>query len=168
MWTPCGFNNSEQNDKNNKNGRTNKKTASSRTTNKQTNKLNWKQQSSHSSEIKLSTYCLRRDFAQKVKSRGGTLVTRAYIKESTYSWNIQSVCQKKISICLNRGREESVGNCLRPQVRSLFQAFRLWRAVRSKESDEKERRTGERGAGTLVRSVPVYQILVYALIGWFW
>ena len=27
--------------------------------------------------------------------RGGTLVTRAYIKESTYSWNIQSVCQKK-------------------------------------------------------------------------
>ena len=37
----------------------------------------------------------RRDFAQKAKSRGGTLVTRAYIKESTYSWNIQSVCQKK-------------------------------------------------------------------------
>ena len=35
------------------------------------------------------------DFAQKAKSRGGTLVTRAYIKESTYSWNIQSVCQKK-------------------------------------------------------------------------
>ena len=27
----------------------------------------------------------RRDFAQKAKSRGGTLVTRAYIKESTYS-----------------------------------------------------------------------------------
>ena len=31
----------------------------------------------------------RRDFALKAKSRGGTLVTRAYIKESTYSWNIQ-------------------------------------------------------------------------------
>ena len=30
-------------------------------------------------------YCPRRDFAQKTKSRGGTLVTRAYIKESTYS-----------------------------------------------------------------------------------
>ena len=29
--------------------------------------------------------CTRRDFAQKAKSRGGTLVTRAYIKESTYS-----------------------------------------------------------------------------------
>ena len=29
--------------------------------------------------------CPRRDFAQKAKSRGGTLVTRAYIKESTYS-----------------------------------------------------------------------------------
>ena len=27
----------------------------------------------------------RRDFAQKATSRGGTLVTRAYIKESTYS-----------------------------------------------------------------------------------
>ena len=26
-----------------------------------------------------------RDFAQKAKSRGGTLVTSAYIKESTYS-----------------------------------------------------------------------------------
>ena len=39
--------------------------------------------------------CPRRDFPQKAKSRGGTLVTRAYIKESTYSWNIQSVCQKK-------------------------------------------------------------------------
>ena len=29
--------------------------------------------------------CPRRDFAQKAKSRGGTPVTRAYIKESTYS-----------------------------------------------------------------------------------
>ena len=38
------------------------------------------------------------------------LVVRAYIKESTHSWNIQSVCQKKISICLNRGRMESLGN----------------------------------------------------------
>ena len=34
-----------------------------------------------------------RDFAQKVKSRGGTLVTRAYITESTYSRNIQSNTQ---------------------------------------------------------------------------
>ena len=30
------------------------------------------------------------DFAQKAKSRGATLVTRVYIKESTYSGNIQS------------------------------------------------------------------------------
>ena len=29
--------------------------------------------------------CTRRDFAQKAKSRGGTLVTREYIKDSTYS-----------------------------------------------------------------------------------
>ena len=29
--------------------------------------------------------CPRMVFAQKAKSRGGTLVTRAYIKESTYS-----------------------------------------------------------------------------------
>ena len=68
-------------------------------------------------------HCPRRDFAQKAKSRGGTLVTRTYIKESTYSWNIQSVCQKKVSIFLNRGREESVGNddasivCARKMVR---------------------------------------------------
>ena len=38
-------------------------------------------------------FCPRRDFTQKAKSRDGTLVTRAYIKESTYSSNIQSVCQ---------------------------------------------------------------------------
>ena len=31
--------------------------------------------------------CPHRDFAQKAKFREGTLVTRAYIKESTYSWN---------------------------------------------------------------------------------
>ena len=30
-------------------------------------------------------YCPGGDFAQKAKSRGGTLVARAYIKESTYS-----------------------------------------------------------------------------------
>ena len=47
------------------------------------------------SESALYFYCPRGDFAQKAKSRGGTLVTRAYIKESTYRWNVQSVCQKK-------------------------------------------------------------------------
>ena len=36
-------------------------------------------------------FCPRRDFAKKAKSRGGTLVTRAYNKDSTYSSNIQSV-----------------------------------------------------------------------------
>ena len=36
-----------------------------------------------------------RDFARKSKSRGGTLVACVYFKESTYSWNIQSACQKK-------------------------------------------------------------------------
>ena len=44
-------------------------------------------------KIMKSAYCPRRDFTQKAKSRGGTLVTRAYIKpikESTYSSNIQS------------------------------------------------------------------------------
>ena len=62
------------------------------------------------SDAKLNAYC----------PAGGTQVTRAYIKESTYSWNIE-----KISICLNRDREELVGNddvsifyCLRPQVRN--------------------------------------------------
>ena len=32
-----------------------------------------------------------RGFRQEAKSRGGTLVTRAYIKDSNYSSNIQSV-----------------------------------------------------------------------------
>ena len=38
-------------------------------------------------------FCPCRDFAQKAKSRGGTLVACAYIKESTHSWNIQSVME---------------------------------------------------------------------------
>ena len=46
--------------------------------------------------------CPRRDFAQKAKSRGGTLVT---VEIYSHTVNIE-----KISICLNRGREESVGN----------------------------------------------------------
>ena len=33
----------------------------------------------------IDIFCPRRDFDQKAKSRGGTLVTYAYIKESTYS-----------------------------------------------------------------------------------
>ena len=45
-------------------------------------------------------YCPRRDFAQKAKSRGGTLVTRAYIKESTYSSNIQSYSQYRKNLDL--------------------------------------------------------------------
>ena len=32
-----------------------------------------------------NNYCPHRDFAQKAKSRGGTLVTHVYIKESTYN-----------------------------------------------------------------------------------
>ena len=47
-----------------------------------------KKKTTHSGIIVSATayyYCPRRDFAQKAKSRGGTLVTRAYIKESTYS-----------------------------------------------------------------------------------
>ena len=36
-------------------------------------------------EVSRVVYCSRMDFVQKAKSRGGTLVTRPYIKESTYS-----------------------------------------------------------------------------------
>ena len=44
---------------------------------------------------RISDYCPRRNFGQKAKSRRGTLVTCVYFKESTYSWNIRSVCQRK-------------------------------------------------------------------------
>ena len=43
--------------------------------------------------------CPRRDFVQKAKSRG-TLVTCACIKESTYSWNIQSYSQYRKTLHL--------------------------------------------------------------------
>ena len=51
--------------------------------------------------------CPRRDFAQKAKSRGGTLVLRKVLTVEIYS---HTVNMEEISICLNRGREESVGN----------------------------------------------------------
>ena len=55
--------------------------------------------------------CPLRDFAQKAKFQGGTLVTHMYIKESTYRLLTYTVSMpEKISISLNRGRKESVGN----------------------------------------------------------
>ena len=65
--------------------------------------------------------CPRRDFAQKAKSRGSTLVTRAYIKFTVEIYS-HTVHTEKFSICLKRGREEWADNddvslyCLRPQV----------------------------------------------------
>ena len=68
--------------------------------------------------------CPRRDFAFWAKSRGGTLVTRAYIKESTYSWNIQSYSQYRKTLDLLEQGPRGIGRkwwrfyCLRPQVRN--------------------------------------------------
>ena len=55
----------------------------------------------------------RRDFAQKAKSRGGTLVIRAYILRkvlNTFEIYSHTVNVEKMSICLKRRRQESVGN----------------------------------------------------------
>ena len=59
--------------------------------------------------ICLFFYCSRRDFAQKAKSRGGTLVIRAYIKESTYSWNIQSYSQHRQNLDLLEQGPRGIG-----------------------------------------------------------
>ena len=56
-----------------------------------------------------SHYCPRRDFAQKAKSRGVTLVTRAYIKESTYSRNIQSYSQYRKNLDLLEQGPRGIG-----------------------------------------------------------
>ena len=62
-----------------------------------------------SSSTSITTYnCPLRDFAQEAKSRGGTLVARVYIKETTYSGKIGM--PEKTSICLNRARMEPLGN----------------------------------------------------------
>ena len=37
-------------------------------------------------------------FRPEAKSRGGTLVSRAYIKDSTYSTNMQSVYRKNLDL----------------------------------------------------------------------
>ena len=55
-----------------------------------------------------SVYYPRRDFAQKAKSRGGTLA-RILRKVLTVETDSQHA-RKKIPICLNRGREEWVSN----------------------------------------------------------
>ena len=52
----------------------------------------------------------RRDFAQKAKSQGGTVVTRSYIIERYLQLKYTVSIPEQISICLNRGREESIGN----------------------------------------------------------
>ena len=61
-------------------------------------------------------------FRPEAKSRGGTLATRAYIKVSTYSSNIQSVYQKKTRFARTgaaRNRQVIMTfYCLRPQVRN--------------------------------------------------
>ena len=51
----------------------------------------------------------RRDFTQKAKSRGGTLVTLAYVK-GYLQLKHTVIIPEKISISLNRGCEESTGN----------------------------------------------------------
>ena len=43
----------------------------------------------------LLVFPLSVDHCPCTKSQGGTLVTCTYIEESTYGWNIKSVCQKK-------------------------------------------------------------------------
>ena len=50
-----------------------------------------------------------RDFAQKAKSRGGTLVARAYNKESTYSLNIQSYSQYRKDLDLLEQGPRGIG-----------------------------------------------------------
>ena len=61
------------------------------------------------SVCRTSESLLRRDFAQKAKSREGTLVTRAYSKESTYSLNIQSYSQYRKNLDLLEQREGPQG-----------------------------------------------------------
>ena len=67
------------------------------------------QVSMEKSQLLQDTSYLRRDFFQKAKSRGGTLVTRAYIKESTYSWNIQSYSQYRKNLDLLEQGPRGIG-----------------------------------------------------------
>ena len=49
-------------------------------------------------------------FRPEAKCRGGTPVTRGYILRTVLTVQIYSQYTRKISICSNRGREESVDN----------------------------------------------------------
>lgn len=65
---------------------------------------------------------LRNSWGSALILRARILVTRASISESTYSYNMQIVYQKKISICLNGGHEESMDDyyTLRAEATSIF------------------------------------------------
>ena len=53
----------------------------------------------HPTDFMLSKVLLPpQGFRPEAKSRGGTLVARAYIKDSTYSTNIQSVYRKNLDL----------------------------------------------------------------------
>ena len=47
---------------------------------------------------RLTSYLPPQGFRPEAKSRGGTLVARAYIKDSTYSTNMQSVYRKNLDL----------------------------------------------------------------------
>ena len=49
------------------------------------------------SVVPITHYCPGRDFARKAKSRGASLVTRGYIKESTYTWIFENRVSKNFN-----------------------------------------------------------------------
>ena len=49
-------------------------------------------------EIRHESLVPPQGFRPEAKSRGGTLVARAYIKDSTYSTNMQSVYRKNLDL----------------------------------------------------------------------
>ena len=59
--------------------------------------------------FKKMNYCRHRDFTQKAKCRRGTLLTCAYVKESTYSWNIQSYSQYRKNLDLLEQGPRGIG-----------------------------------------------------------
>ena len=91
--------------------------------------------------------CPCRDFAQKAKSRGGTPVTRAYIKESTYSWNIQSV-YSKIACVASVSNRVIARKLERPSFLDEPREERLLRRLTRKNLDLLEQ--GPRGIGRMM------------------
>ena len=98
-------------------------------------------------DLTINFACESRDEFCAFTIENWTLVDRGYFLDNTsHSENVASARREFTSLQSPSCSPEGGFTQVIYSISSLFQAFRQWRAVRSKESDKKQRGTGERGS----------------------